>query len=95
MADYYRIINITDHGDMQKIDPEVIDRIGRIVELKWYEPGVSVLMECIVPGPHKSIITSPLRKMEMRGKNVTLTTENSKYFLEKVDSKVVENESRV
>ena len=81
------IVSIKDHDGCTKDDPT--NRLGRIMRIADYDivPGKSMLMRCIEPGYHKSMITSPVIEwwLEDDDNKLFIKTENTIYELKRVD----------
>ena len=79
----YKIVKIMDLHWKDKTDDDVINRIGRVIDLNGKEIiiGNPLLMSCVEPGLHKSIITSNVKDVTQADDGLILTTEHSIYFL--------------
>lgn len=79
----YKLVKITDLQGKDKAKEEVINRIGRVldVDADKIEIDKRLFMECTEPGYHKSIITSWVKNVTRADDGLIITTENSIYFL--------------
>lgn len=82
----YEITGIYDRKGNRKEDDDAQGRIGRVVSVAPEEIiiGKSLFLECIVPGFLKSLITSPVKKLEHYCDGIKITTRNSIYVLKEV-----------
>ena len=80
----YKITMITDTEGNAKDGKAITDRIGRIIKLDETQIhyGKPLLMECVYPGFHKSLITSPVSTTMRFDKILFIATRNSIYMLE-------------
>lgn len=81
---------ITDRDGNAKEGKTVTDRIGRIIKLDETQIhyGEPLLMECVYPGFHKSLITSPVSITMRFDKILFIVTRNSIYMLEEDNSMI-------
>ena len=81
---------ITDKDGNAKEGKTVTDRIGRIIKLDETQIhyGEPLLMECVYPGFHKSLITSPVSITMRFDKILFIVTRNSIYMLEEDNSMI-------
>lgn len=86
----YKITMITDRDGNAKEGKTVTDRIGRIIKLDETQIhyGEPLLMECVYPGFHKSLITSPVSITMRFDKILFIVTRNSIYMLEEDNSMI-------
>lgn len=82
---YYKIIRITDLEDQDKTDEKSQHRIGRIMEIdpNFIIDDHSYFMNCVYPGTHKSLITSPVKNVIKFPDGILIRTENSIYHMSK------------
>lgn len=84
----YNIVKITDLKGNDKTDLKATGRLGRIVELDAddIKIGKSCFLECVIPGVHKSLITSNVLECIEAEDGLIIKTENSYYYLVDVDN---------
>ena len=92
----YKITMITDRDGNAKEGKTVTDRIGRIIKLDETQIhyGEPLLMECVYPGFHKSLITSPVSITMRFDKILFIVTRNSIYMLEE-DNSMIEQKGEI
>ena len=83
----YKIVRITDHNNVDKNEPEVVGRIGRVIDdvQSSIPVGAQGLLWCVIPGVEKSIVTSRILKSRWKDNTLTIETVNSIYHLIKID----------
>lgn len=84
---YYKIIRITDLDEIDKTDKKSRNRLGRIMEIdpKLIIDGQPYFMNCVYPGTHKCLLTSPVKYVITFIDGLIIKTENSIYHLSKED----------
>ena len=84
---FWEIIAIKEHNGHDKDDPD--KRLGRIMQIADYDivVGKSMLMRCVGPGYHKSMITSPVVEwwLEDEDNKLFIKTEHTIYELRRTD----------
>ena len=83
----YIISKITDLNGVVKTSKDAKSRVNRIVKIFFDEIKINnpMFMECFYPGYDKSIITSRVKSYRIGSNDLTITTENSVYYLQKFD----------
>lgn len=87
----YKLVEITDLNGVDKTSEDCVNRIGRNLKLNADNIALNrrLMMVCI-DGFEKSILTSYVKKVEKKDDTLTITTENSIYYL--VDKDVYDEE---
>ena len=82
----YKIIRITDNNDVDKTDEDALGRIGRVIDenQSLISPGCSGFLYCIIPGFHKSLRTTMIKRVKRDKDSMMVKTENSIYYFTKI-----------
>lgn len=85
----YKIILIQDLNGNDKRDEKAIGRIGRVISIDPTNIVInkSLFMRCVKPGFYKSLITSPVSKVDIKDGGLVITTRNSRYVMIKEGDK--------
>ena len=79
----YKLVKITDLQGVDKTDAEIVNRLGRILDIDAdkIELNKKLYMECVEPSVLKSIITSFVKNVTQADDGLIITIEHSIYFL--------------
>ena len=79
----YSLVLITDLDGREKMDTDYKNRIGRVFCIDTTDITINeqYMMECIIPGFYKSVITSNVKDVVRADDGIIIITENSKYYL--------------
>lgn len=79
----YSLVLITDLDGREKRDINYKNRIGRVFCIDTTDITINeqYMMECIIPGFYKSVITSNVKDVVRADDGIIIITENSKYYL--------------
>lgn len=81
----YIIKRITDLNGVDKTDQKAKNRLNRVIKLSFDDIVINspLFIECVYPGYHKSLITSKVKSYTIGNNELTITTANSIYHMEK------------